>query len=162
MGGILPAPFSTLRPARGLRISRLCVAGKLAFVLTPDWLYLPLARASGEPWEYIERSKDRQPESEYFTPTEWSQVNSQNPREWLDGRQRFTYDWVLKYCFADEPDPKLPDRERTGFATGVRTNRRSSFQRNPSARRTTLIGLATRPRAIANSCCHRVTSSAAC
>ena len=82
--------------SRGLRISRLCVADKLAFVLTPPWLYLPLARASGELWEYIERSKDRQAGSEYFTPAEWSQVNSQNPREWLHGLQSFTYRWVVK------------------------------------------------------------------
>jgi hypothetical protein len=90
--------------SRGLRISRLCVADKLAFALTPSWLYLPLARASGELWEYIERSKDRQAGSEYFTPAEWSQVNSQDPREWLKGLQSFTYRWVLKNRFADAPD----------------------------------------------------------
>ena len=46
-----------------------------------SWLYLPLARASAELWEYIDRSKNRQAGIEYFTPAEWSQVNSQNPRE---------------------------------------------------------------------------------
>lgn len=101
--------------SRGLRISRLCVADKLAFVLTPAWLYLPLARASGELWEYIERSKDRQAGSEDFTPAEWSQVNSENPRAWLDGLQRFTYRWVLKNRYADEPDLKLADRESADF-----------------------------------------------
>jgi hypothetical protein len=119
---------------------------KLAFVLTPAWLYLPLARASGELWEYIERSKDRQRDSEYFTPTKWSQVNSQNPREWFVGRQSCTHDWVLKYCFADEPDLKPPDRERTG-SVGRRPHEPTKLvPKNPSARRTTLIGLATRPR----------------
>jgi hypothetical protein len=95
------------------------VADKLAFVLTPGWLYLPLARASGELREYIDRSKDRQAGSEYFTPTEWSQVNSQDPREWLKGLQSFTYRWVLKNRFADEPDlrahsghPGFVDRRR--------------------------------------------------
>jgi hypothetical protein len=44
----------------GLEISRLCVADKLAFVMTPDWLYLPMARASGELWEYMECAKERQ------------------------------------------------------------------------------------------------------
>ena len=101
--------------SRGLRISRLCVADKLAFVLTPPWMYLPLARASGELWEYIDRSKDRQAGSEYFTPAEWSQVNSQNPWEWLHGLQSFTYRWVLKNRFADEPDLRLADGERAGF-----------------------------------------------
>lgn len=101
--------------SRGLQVSRLCVADKLAFVLTPPWLYLPLARASGELWEYIERSKDRQAGSECFTPAEWSQVNSQNPREWLNGLQSFTYRWVLKNRDADEPDFRHADRECTGF-----------------------------------------------
>ena len=101
--------------SRGLRISRLCVADKLAFVLTPAWLYLPLARASGELWEYIERSKDRQAGSEDFTPAEWSQVNSGNPRAWLDGLQTFTYRWVFKNRYADEPDLRLADRERADF-----------------------------------------------
>jgi len=31
----------------GRQVSRLCVADKLAFVLTPDWLYLPMTRATG-------------------------------------------------------------------------------------------------------------------
>ena len=101
--------------SRGLRVSRLCVADKLAFVLTPAWLYLPLARASGELWEYIERSKDRQAGSECFTPEEWSQVNSRNPREWLKGLQSYTYRWVMKNRFADERDFGLADGERLGF-----------------------------------------------
>jgi hypothetical protein len=95
--------------SRGLQISRLCVADKLAFVLTPAWLYLPLARASGELWEYIERSKDRQAGTELFTPAEWSLVNSQNPREWLIGLQSFTYRWVLKNRYVDDPDVKQAD-----------------------------------------------------
>jgi hypothetical protein len=32
----------------GLLISRLCLADKFAFVLTPAWLYLPMARWTGE------------------------------------------------------------------------------------------------------------------
>lgn len=47
--------------SRGLRISRLGVADKLAFVLTPSWLYLLLARASGELWEYISVPKTAKP-----------------------------------------------------------------------------------------------------
>jgi hypothetical protein len=101
--------------ARGLRISKLCVADKLAFVLTPPWLYLPLARASGELWEYIERSKERQAGSEYFTSEEWVQVNSQNPREWLKGLQSYTRRWVLKHRHVDENHGTLQARLRAGF-----------------------------------------------
>lgn len=101
--------------SRGVRVSRLCVADKLAFVLTPPWLYLPLARVSGELWEYIERSKDSQAGSESFTPEEWSQVNSENPRQWLNGLQSFTYRWVLKNRHANERDLRQPSGERAGF-----------------------------------------------
>jgi hypothetical protein len=75
---------------RGLRISRLCVADKLAFAMTPPWLYLPLARASGELAEYVERSKDRQAGGEPFTAEEWSQLNSGRDRDWLIGLQSYT------------------------------------------------------------------------
>lgn len=40
----------------GRPFSRLCVADKLAFALTPDWLYLPMVRASGELAEYLQRA----------------------------------------------------------------------------------------------------------
>ena len=108
--------------ARGLRISKLCVADKLAFVLTPPWLYLPLARASGELWEYIERSKERQAGSEYFTSEEWVQVNSQNPREWLKGLQSYTHRWVLRHRYVDENHGTLQARLRAGSGDCARTN----------------------------------------
>jgi hypothetical protein len=104
------------------------VADKLAFVLTPAWLYLPLARASGELWEYIERSKDRQAGSECFTPEEWSQVNSQNPREWLNGLQSYTYRWVIKNRFADEPEMRLAASERSDSV-----DRRATETRRPQS-----------------------------
>ena len=37
----------------GVRVSRLCYADKLAFAITPGWLYLPMACATGELAEYI-------------------------------------------------------------------------------------------------------------
>jgi hypothetical protein len=86
-----------------LTISKLCVADKLAFVLTPAWLYLPLARASGELWEYMERSRSRQMGDELFTDVEWAGVTSTDPRRWLRSLQSYTYRWVQKhYRIADE------------------------------------------------------------
>ena len=41
-----------LEPPDGLPISRLCLADKLAFALTPAWLYLPMAGWTGELREY--------------------------------------------------------------------------------------------------------------
>lgn len=37
----------------GLQPSRLCWADKLAIALTPTWLYVPMARATGEIYEYM-------------------------------------------------------------------------------------------------------------
>jgi hypothetical protein len=73
------------------------VADKLAFVLTPRWLYLPLARATGELWEYIERSRNRQAGDEHFTDVEWAEVTSTAPQGWLRGLQSYTHRWVQKH-----------------------------------------------------------------
>jgi hypothetical protein len=43
----------------GHHISRLCVADKLAFVITPVWLYLPMARWTGELSEYMHCLRDQ-------------------------------------------------------------------------------------------------------
>lgn len=46
---------------------RLCVADKLSFVLTPRWLYMLLARATGELNEYLKNAQHS--ESEHWKPT---------------------------------------------------------------------------------------------
>ena len=42
----------------GRPFSRLCVADKLSFALTPRWLYLPMVNWSGEIHEYLDRAKN--------------------------------------------------------------------------------------------------------
>jgi len=81
----------------GRQFSRLCVADKLAFVLTPDWLYVPMARATGELSEYMLRAKERQAGCEYFTDVESAQLNSPKPREWLRGLKSYTSRWVEEH-----------------------------------------------------------------
>jgi hypothetical protein len=81
----------------GRQFSRLCVADKLAFVLTPDWLYVPMARATGELSEYMLRAKERQAGCEYFTDVESPQLNSPKPREWLRGLKSYTSRWVEEH-----------------------------------------------------------------
>jgi hypothetical protein len=81
----------------GLQVSRLCVADKLAFVLTPAWLYLPMARATGELAEYMLRAKERQAGSEHFTVAESGQLNSQDAREWLNGLKSYTRRWIEEH-----------------------------------------------------------------
>jgi hypothetical protein len=73
----------------GLRISRLCVADKLAFVLTPAWMYLPMTRATGELDEYLMRARERQAGSVHFTDEESRQLRSANAGEWLDGLKNY-------------------------------------------------------------------------
>ena len=84
----------TYARSRGLTVSRLCVADKLAFVITPGWLYLPLARATGELSEYMEQSRVREQGSGGFTRTEWSMISSSDATQWLRGLQAFTRRWV--------------------------------------------------------------------
>ncbi len=81
----------------GLPISRLCLADKLAFVLTPAWLYLPMARWTGELAEYRERSRTRKPGSEAYTLNEFADVNADDERRWLRGLQSYTLRWVLEH-----------------------------------------------------------------
>lgn len=80
--------------ARGLPVSQLCVADKLAFVLTPPWLYLPLARGTGELQEYIAKSRERRAASMTFTAEEWTQIDSEDPRLWLEGLKDYTRRWI--------------------------------------------------------------------
>jgi len=81
----------------GRQFSRLCVADKLAFVLTPAWLYLPMTRATGELSEYMLRAKERQAGSEHFTDYESARLNSADPREWLEGLKSYTRRWIEEH-----------------------------------------------------------------
>lgn len=108
-GGIMRALFGpewgafTLAHSRywakrnGQRYSRLCVADKLTFVLTPPWLYLPMARATGELWEYMQGSAERQAGGDRFTAEESVLVASSDPHEWLKGLQSYTRRWVEQH-----------------------------------------------------------------
>jgi hypothetical protein len=76
----------------GLPVSRLGLADKLAFAITPAWLYIPMTRWSGELAEYMQASKERRDVS--FTEAELRLLNSEDLREWLEGLQRYTLRWV--------------------------------------------------------------------
>lgn len=47
-------------------VSKLCAADKLAVSLTPIWIYVPMAMATGEIWEYMKSS-----ESRTYNPWQW-------------------------------------------------------------------------------------------
>ncbi len=93
----------TLRHSRywakkhGVRVSKLCYADKLAFAITPGWLYLPMACATGELAEYMEKSRDRQAGVAAFMETERKQLESGDPACWLEGLQSYTKRWVEEH-----------------------------------------------------------------
>ena len=78
----------------GRRVSRLCVADKLAFVITPAWLYIPMTRATGELKEYMQRAVERQAGGERFTAEESALLASPDPHLWLHGLKSYTRRWV--------------------------------------------------------------------
>lgn len=78
----------------GRPISRLCLADKLAFALAPAWLYLPMARWTGELDEYMARSRERQADDNGFTDEELILIRSSSGEEWLRGLQSYTLHWV--------------------------------------------------------------------
>ncbi len=93
----------------GKHFSRLCVADKLAFVLTPSWLYLPTTAATGELYEYMARSRERQAGAECFTEIESIQLSSRIPAEWLEGLKSYTRRWIEQHKSGCE-DEWTPDR----------------------------------------------------
>jgi hypothetical protein len=65
--------------------SRLCVADKLAIGLMPAWLYLPLAKLSGELPEYMEGKNARTP------------AGDRSPSEWYRDVQRYCTAWAFEH-----------------------------------------------------------------
>jgi len=82
----------------GVSVSKLCYADKLAFAMTPGWLYLPMARATGELAEYMAKSRDRQAGCAVFTEAERIQLESSHPAQWLEGLQSYTRRWVEEHA----------------------------------------------------------------
>lgn len=80
----------------GKPYSKLCVADKLAFVLTPMWMYLPMARASGELAEYMRVASARQPGGK-FSNFEMRLLKCRNPEVWLEGLKSYTRRWIEKH-----------------------------------------------------------------
>src|SRR5918994_7074378 len=88
---------ATGQRSTAVEVSRLAAADKLAFVLTPWWLYLPMARATGELAEYMAISQERQAGDHSFTESERMLLSSGNARFWLIGLQGYTRRWVEEH-----------------------------------------------------------------
>jgi hypothetical protein len=95
----------------GKKYSKLCLADKLAFVLTPAWLYLPMARLSGELHEYMRVSSERQLGGR-VSNFELSLLKSRDPRVWLEGLKLYTRRWIEQHRngFRDRSASVRPQR----------------------------------------------------
>lgn len=70
----------------GRPVSRLCFADKLAFCLTPRWLYLPMVTATGEINEYLRMAQKA--DSDHWKPTgydkkRWHAQLCEYMRKWV-------------------------------------------------------------------------------
>lgn len=74
-----------LAKKNGAHFSKLCVADKLAIVITPSWLYLPMVNATGEIKEYM---KDAERNSNGAIAVQNSQIL------WYNGVREYVRKWV--------------------------------------------------------------------
>lgn len=77
----------------GRKPSRLCMADKLAIALTPAWLYIPMASATGEIREYMAKAKSRNLVNSRDGKYATMNVYSADKREWY----RSVQDYVRRY-----------------------------------------------------------------
>lgn len=82
--------------ANNTTVSQLCYADKMAFVLTPCWLYLFLARLSGEVDEYVAKSKG---DGKYAYAH--SNLTTLNQQLWYEQSRRTLLTWVAKETGAE-------------------------------------------------------------
>lgn len=73
------------------RPSALCVADKLAIVLTPAWLYIPMTMLTGEIDEYMAIAARN--DSKYTD----MKVGTNSRREWYKGMQAYVAAWVQEH-----------------------------------------------------------------
>jgi hypothetical protein len=95
---------------RGRNFSQLCVADKLASLLYPRWLYLTLARLTGEMAEYRRGCGDRQ-------SAVWSVMvaDVESDTDWWNRFQTFMTEWVREN--RDRGD-KIPETKSNQVAAG--------------------------------------------
>lgn len=72
----------------GAQYSRLCVADKLALVITPSWIYLPMVRATGEIKEYMKDAARNSNGELKVTNVDWW---------WYSGVKKYVRAWVEEH-----------------------------------------------------------------
>lgn len=76
--------------------SRLCYADKLAIILTPSWLYIPMARATGELAEYMEMSAKKESRTEHPEGRKYAHMNvhANDPYVWHQNVKNYLVKWL--------------------------------------------------------------------
>lgn len=107
--------YSKMRP-----FSRLAIADKHAIVITPAWLFMPLARASGELYEYMCLGQQGG-KYDYLNVT-----TSTTRGEWNERVKTFLRKWIEKnkyevgeYHFARPESETFLDKEPTGIGVDL-------------------------------------------
>ena len=100
----------------GCNVSRLCIADKLAIALTPAWLYLPMARATGEIYEYMALAKMRTAMGE----PKYASMNlpTDDQQRWYADVQEYLRRWVQEHRDGRE-DTWTPDVRKLKSESGV-------------------------------------------
>jgi hypothetical protein len=110
----------------GKPTSRLCAADKLAIVLTPAWLFLPMTRATGELSEYMADQKygDRPRD----TPGIWLAAVKATMTEWVEAHKNDDDRTITGNAAAvEEPAmSKLPGYLEGGYEPGRYTVTKAS------------------------------------
>lgn len=86
-----------LAKSLGLSYSKLCVADKLASVLTPSWLYLPMVRATGEIHEYMANAAKAAATSKAANAEEKAGLMSGDAKAWHMGFKQYMTRWVEEH-----------------------------------------------------------------
>lgn len=105
-----------LAKKNGAHFSRLCVADKYAFALTPAWLYLPMVNWTGEIKEYMKLA-DKNNTAE-FAKYAGMQEYRATQREWRDEVAKYMTRWVEEHKDL-KPDTWTPEQRKAVSATGV-------------------------------------------
>lgn len=77
-----------------LPMSKLCAADKLAFGMTPKWLYLKMTAFTGELDEYMENAIARAATSLHLTESEKKLMATGDPSDWWDGVESHLTTWA--------------------------------------------------------------------
>jgi hypothetical protein len=100
-----------LAKQNGAPVSRLCYADKLSFCLTPEWVYLPMVRLSGEIHEYMKLAK---PSNEYSTMN----IATSSQQVWYSDVKAYLGKWVEEHKDG-RIDTWTPEQKQAQSDSGV-------------------------------------------